>query len=400
MGGLGAAVSASDEIARDKHGAALFGKGASANPARSRRWITDRHVRGMVSSTNGSPSAGKSSLAVTYGHAIVTGRPGLAGLDRVERPGDVVIIAADGERASEFKLKSDALRKHHGLANTDFAHEFRVIEDVGPFVEKYPDGAWGPSHWLIGKARQLADYREHGKLSVIFVDTLLGVSGSGNTADAVDMQAIMEVAKTLAADLDCSVDLLNHLTKGGAKDPTNMDSAQGARPVTATPRFAANLTRAGGLVRMTMAKETYFGPKGCPAFEFKSVDVAVEVYDEDFKLMRTGTEKVGVLAPAPRNVAAAFALGDAHQALWQSQQTGVRIKRGARKGKRGSDHASLIVEAAVNLGPKGDAETRRKAEALVDQLVKDQRAKIETARDGSRNKPVRFLDVSEPPEEV
>jgi hypothetical protein len=393
-------MNANDGIARDKYGAALFGKGASTKLARSRPWITDRHVRGIVSSTNGSPSAGKSSLAVTYAHAIVTGRPGLAGLDRIERGGDVVIIAADGERAEEFKLKSEGFRKLHGLANADFANEIRVIEDVGPFVEKYADSAWGPSRWLIGIARQLADYREDGRLSVIFVDTLLGVSGSGNTADAVDMQAIMEVAKMLASDLDCSVDILNHLTKGGAKNPANMDSALGARPVTATPRFAANLTRAGGVVQVSIAKGTYFGPKGCEAFEFKSVDVTVEVYDEDGVFMKHGTEKVGVLTPASKNVRLTFALDDAHHSLWQAQQGGVRIRMGAKKGKRGSDHASVIVQAALNLGPEGDSLARRKAEALVDELLNYKRAKIEAGRDASRNKSVKFLAITEPPEEV
>jgi hypothetical protein len=190
------------------------------------------------------------------------------------------------------------------------------------------------------------------------------------------------------------------MTPSRASASPKMDSALGARPVTATPRFAANLTREGAVVYKSMAKETYFGPKGCAAFEFKSVDVAVEVYDEDGKFVRTGTEEVGVLAPAARNVAAAFALLDARQALWQAQQRGVRIRLVAKKGKRSSDHASLIVQVALNLGPESNAEARRKAEALVDQLVKDQRAKIETARDGSRNKPVRFLSVTEPPEEV
>jgi hypothetical protein len=60
----------------------------------------------------------------------------------------------------------------------------------------------------------------------------------------------------------------------------------------------------------------------------------------------------------------------------------------------------MIVQLALNLGPEGDAAARGKAEALVDQLVKDKLAEIETARDASCKKPVRFLSVSEPLEEV
>ena len=80
--------------------------------------------------------------------------------------------------------------------------------------------------------------REENKLALIVVDTLLGVSGGGNTADTADMQAIIDVAKMLATVLDCAVEIINHLTKGGAKsDPDSMDAGLGARPVTATAQL-------------------------------------------------------------------------------------------------------------------------------------------------------------------
>jgi hypothetical protein len=211
-------------IAWHEPGIAVFGCGAAVGNAVERRWVSDRHARGYVSVTNGSPAAGKTMLAASYANAIAAEKPLLAGLDRIERAGAVVFIAADGERAEEFQRKDQAFRQYYNLSNGDFRYPVYVFDNVGAFVEKRKD-VWVPSLWLIGIAPKLAEMREREKLALVVVDTLLGVSGGGNTADATDMQAIMDIAKMIAAELDCAVEILNHLTKGGAKNnPSDMDA--------------------------------------------------------------------------------------------------------------------------------------------------------------------------------
>jgi hypothetical protein len=355
-------------IAWREPGIAVFGCGAATGNAAERRWVSDRHARGYVSVTNGSPAAGKTFLAVTYANAIAAEKPALAGLDRIERAGAVVIVAADGERAEEFQRKDQAFREYYNLTNDDFRHPIYVFENVGPFVEKRGD-VWAPSLWLLDVAPNLAEIREREKLALVVVDTLLGVSGGGNTADTTDMQALMDTAKILSTQLDCAVDILNHLTKSGAKsDLSNMDAGLGARPLTATPRFVANLKKEGALVRIAMAKASYMGgPKGASAFKFQSIHVTVDVDDVDGSIVATETRSLGVLVPSSEAALRRAEEADAHKALCEAHEKNVEIKRGSRMGKRSADHASLIVQTALGLGTHEKA--RKKADALVEALV-------------------------------
>jgi hypothetical protein len=175
---------------------------------------------------------------------------------------------------------------------------------------------------------KLARMREDNRLALIVVDTLLGVSGGGNTSDTADMQAIVDVAKTLATILDCAVEIINHLTKGGAKaDPTSMDAGLGARPVTATARFVVNLSKANGVVTVTMAKQSYMGgPRGTPCFEFKSVDVPVAIHDVDGAYVGTEPRPLGVLIPAQIATLERLTEDAALNALWEAHQQGVKIR--------------------------------------------------------------------------
>jgi hypothetical protein len=374
-------------IAWREPGIAVFGSESREGMPRDRAWITDRHVRGYITTTNGLPTAGKSFLSVTFANAIATERHDLAGLDRIERPGAVVIIAADSEGAEEFQRKDAAFRQYHGLTNTDFKHQIFIFDAPGPFVEmRARTGTWGPSRWIIEQAPKLARMREDNKLALIVVDTLLGVSGGGNTADAVDMQAIIDVAKMLATVLDCAVEIINHLTKGGARaDPGSMDAGLGARPITATARFVANLSKVNGVVTIVMPKESYMGgPRGTRCFEFKPVDVPVAIYDVDDNYVGVEPRSLGVLIPAEVAALERMAEDTALAALWEAHRQGVKIKRGAAKGRQGDDHAALIVQKALDFGldPRG----RRKAEALVEKLLQEARVKAVPALDDKRNR--------------
>ena len=374
-------------IAWREPGIAVFGSESREGMPRDRAWITDRHVRGYITTTNGLPTAGKSFLSVTFANAIATERHDLAGLDRIERPGAVVIIAADSEGAEEFQRKDAAFRQYHGLTNADFKHPIFIFDTPGPFVEmRARTGTWGPSRWIIEQAPKLARMREDNKLALIVVDTLLGVSGGGNTADAVDMQAIIDVAKMLATVLDCAVEIINHLTKGGAKaDPGSMDAGLGARPITATARFVANLSKANGVVTIVMPKESYMGgPRGTRCFEFKPVDVLVAIYDVDDNYVGVEPRSLGVLIPAQIAALERMAEDAVLAALWEAHQQGVKIKRGAARGVQKDDHAALIVQKALDLGlnPQG----RRKAEALVGKLLRDGRVKVVPTLDDKRNR--------------
>jgi hypothetical protein len=374
-------------IAWREPGIAVFGSESREGMPRDRAWITDRHVRGYITTTNGLPTAGKSFLSVTFANAIATERHDLAGLDRIERPGAVVIIAADSEGAEEFQRKDAAFRQYPGLTNADFRHQIFIFDAPGPFVEiRAGSGTWGPSRWIIEQAPKLARMREDNKLALIVVDTLLGVSGGGNTADAVDMQAIIDVAKMLATVLDCAVEIINHLTKGGAKtDPGSMDAGLGARPITATARFVANLSKVNGVVTIVMPKESYMGgPQGTRCFEFKPVDVLVAIYDVDDSYVGVEPRSLGVLIPTQIAALERMAEDAVLAALWEAHQKGVKIKRGAAKGVQKDDHAALIIQKALDLGlnPQG----RRKAEALVAKLLRDGRVKVVPTLDDKRNR--------------
>ena len=124
----------------------------------------------------------------------------------------------------------------------------------------------------------------------------------------------MRVAMRIAELLNCSTDLINHHTKGGAlRNPDGMDAALGTRDASATTRFMTNLKKEGSYVRVVQAKQSYHGPKGCFLYEFKSVDI-VSVRPED--PTRTVVQSIGVLVPAAKSAAAgAFAAEDAHQVL-------------------------------------------------------------------------------------
>jgi hypothetical protein len=247
-------------------------------------------------------------------------------------------------------------------------------------------GTCGPSRWIIEQAHKLARMREDNKLALIVVDTLLGVSGGGNTADAVDMPAIIDVAKMLATGLDCAVEIINHLTKGGAKaDPGSMDAGLGARPITATARFVANLNKVNGVVTIVMPKESYMGgPRGTRCFEFKPVDVPVAIYDVDDNYVGIESRSLGVLIPAQIAALERMAEDAALAALWEAHQQGVKVKRGAAKGPQKDDHAAPIVQKALDLG--FNAQGRRKAEALVDKLLRDTRVKVVPSLDDKRNR--------------
>jgi AAA domain/Primase C terminal 2 (PriCT-2) len=396
--GMDAALAGGSNIARNQFGFAMIGKGASGAAPVARQWITDRHVRGRVSMLSAMPEGGKTILSVGYSHAIATERPSLMGLSEIDRHGAVAIIALDNERADEFDLKGRAFRKHHSLLPGDFKHEIYVIEDCGPLVERQPDGDLGPSRGIIALAPQLAWLREHEKLSLIVIDTMLGAAGSGDTSDGPAMSVIMQIARTIAEALNCAVDLINHLTKGGAaRNPDSMDAALGARSASATPRFMTNLKKEGVYVRTTQAKRSYIGPRGCSLYEFKSVNIASTRPEDP---ARTVTENVGVLVPAARTaMAEAFAVEDAHQALWEAHdKRKVKIRLCARKGSKGRDHTSAIIEEAGIVDNVPAGERRARAKHLTDVLIKDSR--VEVVKEWPNGNPVKFVVPKEPEERV
>ena len=134
-----------------------------------------------------------------------------------------------------------------------------------------------------------------------------------------------------------------------------------------------------------MPKESYMGgPRGTRCFEFKPVDVLVAIYDVDDNYV--GVEPRSLASPIPAEIVALerTAEDDALAALWEAHQQGVKIKRGAAKGPQKDDHAAPIVQKALDLGL--NAQGRRKAEALVDKLLRDARVKVVPAFDDKRNR--------------
>jgi hypothetical protein len=381
-----------ENITRRFRGVASFGKDAMPGNASERAWITNRHIRGVVSEMNGMPGGGKSGLAVAYANAIAAEKPELAGLSKIERCGAVVIVAADGERADEFKRKDEAFRALHGLTNADYRHSLHVVEDTGPFTEKV-GAVWVPSRWIIALAGFLAELREKEKLATVFVDTLLGVSGAGNTAEAIDMQPLLEVVKLMISELDCSVEILNHFTKGGAKDPASMDAGLGARPMTATPRFVTNLSNAaGGLVKVEMPKASYLGgPVGASIFEWKSIPIPVNVFDVDGAFTGTRTEEIGVLMPSTQLALRQMKEDAAYEALRKAAASGMKIIRTKPGGRAEPDHASAIIKEAVDL------KTTAEVEAMIETLIRQGRITQTTVkRDPVRKRQVEAITVNEP----
>jgi hypothetical protein len=388
--GADRAQNSSSRIAWLEPGVAMFGSKSQEGVARDRAWITNRHARSCVTTTNGMPVTGKSLLSVAVAHAIAAERPDIAGLNRIERPGAVVIIAADGEGAEEFQRKEAASRKYYGLSNADFKHPIFVFEEPGPFVKKTNNGDWTPSEWIIEQAPKLALMREDDKLALIVVDTLLGVSGGGSTSETTDMQAIVNVAKMLATVLDCSVEIINHLTKGGAKaDPTSMDAGLGARPLTATSRFVSNLIKAGDVVTVSIAKKSYAGgPQGSSYFEFRSVEVPIEIYDVDNRYVGIEPRSLGVLVPADLLTLKKKEDDEALEALWDAHNKGVEIRLGGSRGPLGPEHGNLIIQQA--LGLTLDKKGRVRADAIIARLVANKRVDIINAQRG-RGKPRKQL---------
>jgi len=290
-------ASGAGNINRLPSGMVVFGKGAGTGPAQERQFITNRLARGIVSVMAGTPGLGKSALAVAAMNAIACERPDLVGLSDIKRAGACVYIAADSEKVDEFKRRDEAFRQHHRLTNVNYRHDILVVDKTGPLVERINE-ALVPSLWLIKLGKILAEIREAKRLAVIVVDTLSGVAGGGKLTDEADMQAIMDVALILAQELNCAVDLVSHLTKSGAKnDPKSMDAAAGARALTAMARFATNVVREAGGVRLIEVKGAYQdGPTGMDWLEWKEVLIPVEIWNEGVRQGMT-TSRVGVLVP-------------------------------------------------------------------------------------------------------
>ena len=392
------ALKLSSGVARNKFGAAMIGKGASTTPSMARQWVTDRHARGHVSMLSGLPACGKTELDVAYAHAMATERPDLVGLSEMDRYGAVVFLALDSERAEEFKMRGEAFRKYHGLQPCDFKHEIYVIDDCGPVVERQSDKTFEPSRGIVRVAKFLAECRECENLSIVVVDTVLGAAGGADTADPSTTGAIMRVSKEIGILLNCSTDLINHHTKGGAlRNPDGMDAALGTRDASATTRFMTNLKKEGNYVRVVQAKQSYHGPKGCFLYEFKSVDI-VSVRPED--PTRTVVQSIGVLVPAAKSAAAgAFAAEDAHQALWEAHDTRkIKIKRKSGKTAKGKDYASVIIEDAGAVDYASPGGRRGEAERLLDLLIKDKR--IEVVEEWVNRNQVEFIVPKEPEELV
>jgi hypothetical protein len=313
-------------------------------------------------------------------------------LTNIERCGAVVHIAADGEKGAEFKRKDEAFRAFHGLTNADYKHSLHVIEDTGSLTEKV-NNVWAPSLWIIEWAKFLAELRETEKLAVVFVDTLLGVAGGGDTSNGVDMQAIMDVTKLLTHELDCSVQILNHFTKGGAKDPSSMDAGIGARSATATPRLITHLAKEGPFVKVDAPKKSYGdGPTGSEVFEWKSVDIPVNVFDVVGVFTGVKTSAIGILTPASGASAQARQDDRALDALWRKKQSQVVIINGKPTGPWGRDHASKIVADALGIKASGGRTARAQAETIVAGLVARGKAKVTTIK---RHKQ-RDADILEP----
>ena len=354
-------------VARLKPGIAVFGKGAKAGPARERLFITNRLARGIVSVLNGVPGQGKTAVAVAYMNAIACEKPTLVGLSAIRRAGACVYIAADNEKADEFKRRDEAFRQRHGLVAADYKHDIYVFDEPGVFLEMV-DGAWVPTLWMIETAKVLAGMRETGKLAVVVVDTLSGMAGGGKLNDDSDMQAVMAVARMLAMGLNCAVDLVNHLTKGGAKtDPESMDAGGGARALTAVPKFVTNvLAEAGGMVRLHEAKVSYRdGPQGMAVMRWGEERVPVEVWEEGV-LDGVSTSAIGVLIPENPLVLAQNQENVVVQAIADAIQvdklTVIRSNT-TKGGRRGKGHVIDIVQKAI------PGISAKKADDLVGTLV-------------------------------
>jgi hypothetical protein len=267
-----------------------------------------------------------------------------------------------------------------------------VVEDTGPFTEKV-NNAWVPSRWIIGLAGFLAQLRSEEKLAVVFVDTLLGVSGAGNTAESVDTQALLEVVKLMTSELDCSVEILNHFTKGGAKDPASMDAGLGARSMTATPRFVTNLVNAAGdLVKVEAPKASYRGgPKATSIFEWKSVPIPVDAYDVDGNFIETRIEEIGILVPSTQLALRQMREDAAYEALRKAAQSGIKIIRARAGGRSAPDHAHVIVKEAAGL------KTAAEVEAMIETLIRQKRITQTTEQyDPKRKRSILVISVNEP----
>jgi hypothetical protein len=373
-----------------RDGFAVFGKGAKSGPAQARPYITNRHARGLVSVLQGIPGKGKTAVAVATMNTIASEKPGLVGLSEVLRCGASVYMAADSEKADEFKRRDEAFRQRHGLTDADFRHNIYVVDEPGAFLEKLPGDVWAPSLWMIAQAKVLAELREKEKLAVIVADTLGGMSGGGKLNDEADMRAVMRVAQTLAYGLNCSVDLINHLTKGGAKtDQESMDAGSGARSLTATPRFVTNVIEEGSdMIKLFSAKGSYRdGPRGMEILQWVSEAIPVEVWDEG---VLTGTDmaSIGVLVPVNPLVLAQGREDIAVTAIEDAIRDGAMVIRTqiARGGRPGKDHAGVIVREATGLPQVA-------AEELVSRLIEQGRLVATSRYDAKRKGSVDVITV-------
>lgn len=381
-------------IARHPSGAAIFGKDAGIGPARERPFITNRLVRGVPSVLQGLPGKGKSAIAVAYMNAIACEKPELVGLNEIRRAGACVYVAADNEKADEFKRRDEAFRQQHRLGPADYRHNIYVIDEPGALVERQT-GVLVPSDWIIRTAQMLAELREKEKLAVVVVDTLDGMSGGGKLNENADMQAIMETVKILAYELNCAVDLINHLTKGGAKgDPESMDAGAGARSLSATARFVTNAIEEHGGLKLVRGKGSYRdGPMGMDAFLWTEASIPVEVWEEGV-LVGTKTSAIGVLVPANRGVLAKQREDAAVEAIAAKIRSGMTIIKAGKSGPPAADHANVVLEERLTL-------TAMEAKALVETLIRQGRLEVlENQPDKKRKRPVDVITVAESENQV
>jgi hypothetical protein len=210
---------------------------ALLDPIPPRGWLlSGTFCRGFISMLAASGGTGKTALRIAQLMACATGLE-LTGEHVFQQCRVLLVSQEDGEL--ELRRRLEAARRHFGISHEQLLDAFyfwcplglRLSQTSSLTNRVVPDQLETELRAVIIKYR----------IDIVALDPLIKASGVPENDNTGCDFVMVQLAK-IATDLDCAVDLLHHISKGGILQPGDSDRARGASALRDAARLLATMT--------------------------------------------------------------------------------------------------------------------------------------------------------------
>jgi hypothetical protein len=209
---------------------------ALLDPIPPRGWLLfGTFCRGFISMLAASGGTGKTALRIAQLMACATGLE--LTREHVFQQCRVLLVSQeDGEL--ELRRRLEAARIHFGISHEQLLDAFYFwcplglrLSQISPSINRVlPDR-------LESELRKVIT--EH-RIDIVALDPLIKASGVPENDNTGCDFVMVQLAK-IATDLNCAVDLLHHISKGGILQPGDSDRARGASALRDAARLVATM---------------------------------------------------------------------------------------------------------------------------------------------------------------